>query len=182
MSWRRSALARKLAKAFVARASFQRRDGCTLVAVGLIQRDVDDIVDACREWSPGALPTERAYEESLYLYLNEVFPKERFERQYRQAKTIADIFVAFVNGGARVAIELKAGVTGRGEMHRVIGQTYEYLFVWNAEAVVIFCGACDPALTKITRDAIAMFNDRLAVRKARFIDMSTPALVTSVEG
>ncbi len=135
--------------------------------MGFTEKDADNVYDLVVRRQPTDCGSERDYEDSLYRYLNAAVAGEVFERQYSKAKTRADIYVHFKDG-AEVAIEAKYGLTDRGEFHRLIGQMYDYLATWKAEAVVVLCGACDPALAKHVVAVAKMFTDALG-KKARVV-------------
>jgi len=101
---------------------------------------------------------EAANEEALYGFLNHALGRTAVVyKQYSFAKTRADLFVEFKDGG-RVAVEVKANLTDRNEYHRLIGQIYAYLIEWKCHVVLVLCGECDPALVKLTHDAVDHFN------------------------
>lgn len=115
--------------------------------MGVFERDVDNVRDELLRWAPTRLAVEKDYEDACYRFLNERFPKDKFERQYARGKTRADLYVEFKDG-ATVAIELKRDLQDRGEYHRLVGQLWEYLTEWKVEALVVLCGNTDPALRK----------------------------------
>jgi hypothetical protein len=115
--------------------------------MGVFERDVDNVRNELVAWTPVALALEKDYEDAAYRYLNDRFPKDKFERQYARGRTRADLYVDF-SDGATVAIELKRDLQDRGEYHRLIGQVWEYLTEWRVEALIVLCGDTDPALRK----------------------------------
>ena len=123
--------------------------------MGIFQVDADDIRNALRGREVPELSSERKYEGWIYRVLHEAFPKDVFHRQYANAKTKADIYVELRNGGAKVVVEVKYKLTKRGEYHRLIGQAWEYLREWRCELVVCICGESDPALVKLTEEALS---------------------------
>ncbi len=136
--------------------------------MGLLETDSDNIQAAVEHWDPGELGSEKAYENALRKHLHEVFPEDKFHRQYSRANTTADIFVDFGESGCEVAIELKANLTKRTEMHRLIGQAWDYIEHWNCELVLVVCGAkSDPALVRTASKAVRGLPSN---RKVRFVD------------
>jgi hypothetical protein len=114
--------------------------------MGLTEKDVDNVEEKIKLWTPCWYATEKEYEDALYRHLNASFD-DKFERQYWHGKTRADIYVEFKDG-AKVAVELKRDLQDRGDYHRLIGQLWEYVTEWKVEALVILCGENDPALVK----------------------------------
>jgi hypothetical protein len=138
-------------------------------AMGLLETDADNVAETIeRKWTPSrpGLP-ESDYEKEIYEFCHKVEPGENFHRQYTIGKSRADIFVKFKHG-AKVAIEVKKDLTDRNDYHRLIGQVYEYLTECEVEVVVVLCGKSDPALVKLTKNAIK-FLGQYAGRKANFI-------------
>lgn len=125
--------------------------------MGIFFFDADDVRDAFAKWKPASCETEALYEAAIYEFLHAQMPKAIFHRQYTHAKTKADIYVEFPNGGSRVVIEVKCKLVTRPEYHRLIGQSWEYLREWKAELVVCICGDSDPALVKLTDEALKVF-------------------------
>lgn len=137
--------------------------------MGLLETDAENIRDVLTRWKPPPCTSEREYEVLVYEYLHERFPKEVFHRQYAHAKTRADIYVQF-RDGAKVVVEVKFDLSERGEYHRLMGQTFEYMFEWKAEVVVVLCGRTDPSLVKLFQ----VFLDTVAEamgRKARLVHL-----------
>ena len=143
--------------------------------MGVFERDADDIEEALRGWILTGATCERDCENAMYEWLHGRFDKELFERQYWNAKTRADLFVQFV-GGAAVAIEVKWNLVDRGEMHRLIGQTFDYLTSWKVEVVLVLCGENDPSLVKFVSRAAGKLQAAFD-RKVRVIERR--AAVTS---
>lgn len=139
--------------------------------MGVFERDADNIEEALRTWTLVGATSEKDCESSLYDWLHKKFEKELFERQFWNAKTRADIFVKF-DRGAAVAIEVKWNLVDRGEMHRLIGQTFDYLASWNAEVVLVLCGSNDPALVKLVRRAAEKLHASFD-RKVRVVECPT---------
>jgi len=137
--------------------------------MGLIQNDADTVAGAISPVTTPLLESEAEYEKWIYELLHERFPHEVFHRQYTKAKTKADIFVEFRLGGAAVVVEVKYKLTSRGEFHRLIGQSWEYLHLWKSELVVCICGDSDPALVKLANEATRMLVPALS--KARVLHM-----------
>ena len=135
--------------------------------MGFTEVDADNVRDALLVFRDTGLKNEAAYEKAIYEHLHRVFPKENFHRQYANAKTRADIYVEFIKG-AKVVVEVKCGLDKRVEYHRLLGQSWEYMFEWKAEVVIALCGKSDPSLVKLTDTAISHFADRLA-RKAHVV-------------
>jgi len=137
--------------------------------MGIWETDVDNVLDRIKKWKPGTLATEAEYEEALYAFLHEEFPKEVFIRQYIHSKTRADIYVHF-NDAAQVAVEVKAHLTDRNEYHRMLGQLWTYTHEWKCEVVLVVCGTNDPALVKLAERYIS-FLDGNQDKKVRFIEV-----------
>lgn len=129
--------------------------------MGFFETDADNVVKIVHAWTPKPARSEAGYETALYEVLHAAFPEERFEKQYANGKTRADIFVAF-RRGAKVVVELKRNLTDRSEAHRLIGQMYEYVSEWKAEVVVVLCGKNDPAAVKLIKEAGAIFASAFA--------------------
>ncbi|MBZ0116343.1 MAG: hypothetical protein K8H88_05095 [Sandaracinaceae bacterium] len=129
--------------------------------MGVFQVDADNIRDALKTWKPASLKTEAQYEKAIYEHLHAAFPGEVIHRQYANAKTKADLYVDFKNGGARVVTEVKCKLASRGEYHRLIGQSWEYLREWKCELVVCLCGDNDPALVKLAAEALGFLGENL---------------------
>lgn len=127
--------------------------------MGILTHDADDIISKLEDWHPQTLRSEKEYEVALYEFLNREFPDHVFHQQYTNAKTRADIFVDFGEQGDKVAIELKADLQDRGELHRLMGQLFEYVHVWGSDAILVLCGKSDPASAKIAREFVAMLNN-----------------------
>lgn len=127
--------------------------------MGVFKHDADDIIEKIQEWRPELLGLEKDYEFALYEYLNKQFPSHTFHQQYTNAKTRADIFVDFGEDGDKVAVELKADLQDRQELHRLMGQLFEYVHVWKSDAVLVLCGRSDPAAAKLARDYVRMLNN-----------------------
>ena len=125
--------------------------------MGVFEKDVDNVREHLLKWKPTAFAQEKDYEDAAYRYLNQCFPKDKFDRQYWRGKTRADIYVQFKDA-ATVAIELKRDLQDRGEYHRLLGQVWEYLMEWKAEALIILCGDTDPALRKNVERFIEFMN------------------------
>ena len=125
--------------------------------------DSSDIASViANEWKPPAASTEKVYELHLHQFLNQRFPNLRFDRQYRFAATTADLHIKFPGGGA-AAIEVKKDLARRTELHRLVGQCYDYAVVWRVDVLVVLCGACEPGLLKIAKKAtnlVATIGDR----------------------
>lgn len=138
--------------------------------MGLTETDADNVRDALRKWKALDLGTEAQYEKAIYDYLNRAFPNEVFHRQYAKAKTKADIYVEFKQG-ARVVIEVKCKLSARGEYHRLIGQSWEYLREWKSELVLCLCGESDPALVKLTREALEVLGRSQSSRKVHLLEL-----------
>jgi len=133
--------------------------------MGAWETDADNIRDALAKWTPPLESTgEAQFEDALYAYLNKYFPDEVVHRQYSRGKTRADLYVEF-KGGAKVAVELKRNLVDRGEYHRLIGQTYEYLREWKVEVVVVICGESDPSLVKLAREAVTFLGNVVGLKQ-----------------
>lgn len=129
-------------------------------------------MDAVEKWRPSTQKTEKEYEDALYAYLHSRFPNSVFHQQYSLARTRADIFVDFgqdTMGGTKVAIEVKAHLASRDDFHRLFGQMFEYTAVWEADALLVLCGDCEPAMVKLARRFVDMLNGSYFVRKARTV-------------
>ena len=140
--------------------------------MGAFTWDADDVIDAVGKWRPPSLAREKDYEEALYKFLHERFPKTQIFRQYTQAKTCADIYVDFGEGHQRVAIELKAHLNDRGEFHRLFGQMFEYAYVWRVDSILVLCGESEPSLVKLSRAYVDMLNEKFSA-KSRFLHIQT---------
>jgi hypothetical protein len=138
--------------------------------MGITEKDVDNVRDCLTAWKLTWCGSEKEYEDAAYRYLNESFPKEKFERQYWRGKTKADLHVEFKDGAA-VVIEMKRDVKDRGEYHRLIGQVYEYVTEWKVAVLVVLCGENDPALVKNVESFVAFMQERTR-RKIRFLHLA----------
>lgn len=145
--------------------------------MGLTEKDVDNVREILASWKPAWCPSEKEYEDAAYKYLNESFPKDKFERQYWRGKTKADLYVEFKDA-AKVVVEMKRDLKDRGEYHRLIGQVYEYLTEWKVEVLVVLCGDNDPALTKNVENFVVFMNEHVKP-KVRFLHVPcSPASTT----
>lgn len=147
--------------------------------MGFLTYDADDIIQVINAWRPRAPSNEKGYEEALYKYLHDKFPRFNLHRQYAVGKTIADIYVDFKAGGGEnhnVAIELKADLSDRTEFHRLCGQLFEYAQVWKGDCVLVLCGETEPSLFKLAAAYVDMLNDRYST-KARLVSVTATAQV-----
>jgi len=98
---------------------------------------------AVQEWNSGPCFDEKACQNSLAKFLRNRFPDSTFRPEYAVGEGRADIFVEFktkLGPGAKVIIEIKYNLKDRNEYLRLLGQLQEYIFVSEAEVVVVLCG------------------------------------------
>jgi len=141
--------------------------------MGIWESDADTVIKAMKLWDPAVCKRERDFESSLYGFLNKALPKEVFHRQWSFAKTTADIYVE-LKEGTKVAIEVKAGLEGRNEFHRLLGQAWVYALEWNVDVVIVLCGKSDPALAKSAARYADWLDEKVrGMQKIRFIHVAT---------
>jgi hypothetical protein len=110
---------------------------------------LESIVSKLDGWTiPGDATSERTCEKALETYLHKLFPKEIFQRQYKQGNTSSDLRVKVDASRLQIAIELKYQLTSRAEYHRLIGQLWTYVSEWEHEAILVLCGDCDTTLVR----------------------------------
>jgi hypothetical protein len=111
--------------------------------MGAFELDAMDVVKAVEAWNPGQCFEEKSCQVSLRKYLQNAYPESTFEKEYEVGEGRADIYVEFKTRwgpGAKVIIELKYNLKDRSEYLRLLGQLQEYIFVSEAELVVVLCG------------------------------------------
>jgi hypothetical protein len=110
---------------------------------------VETMVAALEKWTiPPDAANEKACEKALEGYLHRGFPKEIFQRQYKQGNTSSDLRLKAEGTGNQVAIELKYQLTSRAEYHRLIGQLWTYVTEWEHDAILVICGESDTTLVR----------------------------------
>lgn len=135
--------------------------------LGIFEVDADNVRDAVARWNPDAGASESVFELQLYNFLHTSFPAAVFQRQYAKGRTRADIYVEF-RDGAHVAVEVKCNLNQRGDYHRLLGQTYEYLTEWKAEVVVVLCGETETSVAKLVEQYIELISAATS-RKAHVV-------------
>jgi hypothetical protein len=131
----------------------------SVAAAGLVA-NLTSLIEA---WEPGALASERQFQDSLLHFIRENVPTDcRVEREYRHSGTTTDIFVHW-NGlvfKGEVFLEVKRNLNKKAILDRLVGQV-ESLEPGKRDIVVVLVGDTDRALLGRLKAKYAAFEDAL---------------------
>lgn len=125
-----------------------------------------------RDWQPGALPDERAYQESLDAFLRRRSPGATVLRESPLEGRRPDFIVARTTlfSEERVVVELKAHLTEKSERDRLVGQVGLY-YQWDMSVIVVVCGHSDRREVESAREQLQGLQPMLADEKILFVEV-----------